>query len=48
MRFLRSESGTVVIEYLVLAALVVGVLGLAVYGLFGTLKNKVQEVNNSL
>jgi len=48
MHFLADEGGTVTVEYLVLTALVVAVVGVAVYGLFNTLKQKVTEVNSSL
>ena len=47
-RFLADERGTVAIEYLVVAALVLAVVGVALYGLFNTLRGKVQEVNNQL
>ena len=47
-RFLGDARGTVAVEYLVVAALVVAVVGSALFGLFNTLRGKVQEVNGGL
>jgi len=48
IRFLQDTRGTNTVEYLVLAALAVAVVGVALYSLFESLRQKIVAVNNSL
>jgi Flp pilus assembly pilin Flp len=47
-RFVKGQEGTTTVEYLVVAALVVGVLGSALLGLFTALQGKIVALNNGL
>jgi Flp pilus assembly pilin Flp len=48
MRFLRDENGTDMVEWLIVTAILVAVLGGVFLTLFGTLGDKLEAINDGL
>ena len=48
MRFLRNVSGQSLVEWLVVAVIIVAVVGAVLLALFTTLSGKLQAVNDAL
>jgi Flp pilus assembly pilin Flp len=48
MKFLRGNRGQSIVEWLVVAAIVVAVVGGALLALFATLRGKFQGINDAL
>ena len=48
MKFMRSKSGQSMVEWLLGAAILVAVVGGVLLALFGTLRDRLQAVNDAL
>jgi Flp pilus assembly pilin Flp len=48
MTFLRSKQGTTTVEWLIVAAIIVAVVGGAIWSISDALANKLTEYNDAL
>ena len=48
MRFMRDQKGTDTLEWLVVAVIIVAIIGGAILALTGTIKSRLEAINDAL